>query len=277
MNNIQKCILSIFKEVSQICSNNKIPYYAIGGTCLGAVRHKGFIPWDDDLDIAIPIEYYDSFLRSIRKSLSAKYYILTPSDSQHYHSLWVKVCDSRTAFIEKSEYKYPDSYKGVFIDIMPISGIPKTRLRRKIFCLLLIFLDRSNNILRFCRDAKKSKRYTIYLPYLILSYIIPYNFFSNVYYKLLKTQPLYDSIITGYVWYTCWLNRLIFPTSWFKNAIDIPFENTTISCPKEYHDYLTLQFGDYMTPPPVNKRQTHSGIINLNKSFIDYQRSGIHE
>lgn len=270
MTDIQKVILTIFNEVSKICKSNDIPYYAIGGTCIGAIRHKGFIPWDDDLDIAIPIEYYDKFLNCAKEQLPKDYYVLSPSDAKHIHSLWTKVCDRRTTFIEETEYAYPDSYKGVFVDIMPISGLPETKICRKTFCSLLKFLDRSNNILRFCKDAPLKKRYSMYLPFLILSYILPFDFFSKLFYKIIRQRPFFKSSYTGYVWYTCWLKRLIFPTGWFKVNVEMPFEDTVISCPKNYHEYLTFQFGDYMTPPPVEKRMTHNGLVDIQKPYQEY-------
>lgn len=275
MNDVQKCILSIFKEVVKVCDNNNISYYAIGGTCIGAIRHKGFIPWDDDLDIAIPIEQYVFFLECAKKELPVGYCVKMPSDTQHYQSLWAKVCDNRTTFIEESEYNYPDSYKGVFVDIMPISGVPNSKITRSLFCSWLFFLDRSNHILRFCCSSNEKKRKLKYFPYFILTHLVSFHFFSDLFDKELRRHPFYESQMTGYVWYTCWLKRLVFPTNWFGEGVIIQFEDTTIKCPSEYKRYLQFQFGEYMTPPPIGERQTHSGIVDLQTPFGKYARSGI--
>ena len=112
MTETQKVILSIFKEISGICARHNIPYFAIGGTCIGAVRHQGFIPWDDDLDIAVPIEHFDFLLDCLRKEIPSDLYVIDSHDHMHYHYVWAKVCDKNTTFIEKSEYRYKDAYKG---------------------------------------------------------------------------------------------------------------------------------------------------------------------
>lgn len=275
MNDVQKCILSIFKEVAKVCEENNIPYYAIGGTCIGAIRHNGFIPWDDDLDIAIPIEFYDRFLDLAKNNLPKEYYVITPSDNHHYHTLWAKVCDNRTTFIEESEFDYLDSYKGVFVDIMPISGVPSSRLLRLFFRHWLLFLDRSNRILRFGNSSNKKIRYTKYLPYTLLSHFVPFHFFSDLFYKELKKHLFYESKMTGYVWYTCWLKRLVFPSDWFRKGVLVQFEDTTINCPSEYKKYLQFQFGDYMTLPPIDKRQIHSGIVDLTIPYYKYTKKDV--
>jgi len=275
MTDVQKVILSIFENVTRICSTHNIPYYAIGGTCIGAVRHHGFIPWDDDLDIAIPIEFYDDFIKIAKKELPFEYEVLTPDSYQHYNALWAKVCDKRTTFIENNEYSYRDSYKGVFVDVMPISGIPDSKIGSFLFCKRLQYLDRFNHILRFSPLAPRSKRYSKYLPFIILSKILPFKFFSNIFIRLLQQYPFYKSSQTGYVWYTCWLDRLKFPTTWFGEGFEMPFETSPIKCPKKFHEYLTFQFGDYMTLPPENKRQVHMGFVDLNTPYTEYQKKGL--
>ena len=124
MNDLQKKILDIFKTVSQLCKKNNIDYYAIGGTCIGAIRHRGFIPWDDDLDIAIPIEQFDRFKSIMNTQLPDNLYLYDCESKKEYRQLFCKVCDKSTTFIEETEKEYPDVYKGVYIDIMPLSGVP---------------------------------------------------------------------------------------------------------------------------------------------------------
>ena len=123
MTDLQKRILDIFREVRDILDRNGITYFAIGGTCIGAVRHGGFIPWDDDLDIAVPIEQFGRMLDLLKAELPPHLELYTGAERKHYRYIFVKVTDNRTTFIEKTEIGYPDAYKGVFIDIMPISGV----------------------------------------------------------------------------------------------------------------------------------------------------------
>ena len=263
MTSVQTVILQIFKEIDSICKKNDILYYAVGGTCIGAIRHGGFIPWDDDLDIAIPIEDYDRFLKIAEKELPNYLYIYSSNDIEHYHYCWAKICDSRTTFLEKRQYCYKDSYKGVFVDIMPISGVPTNRIKREYFIKKLRLLSSLNNIRRFPVLLFYRKVLKVFLR------AFPFNTFSKKYINALKKYPFADSEYTGYTWSTN-LNKLIFPTSWFAEGQRIPFEDTTINCPLKYHEYLSYQFGDYMTPPPIEKQETHDGIIDLSKSFTYY-------
>ena len=131
MNDLQKKILDIFKAVAKICKDHDITYYAIGGTAIGAVRHQGFIPWDDDLDIAIPIEQYDRFIEIARRELPEGLTVMTPVDIEHYASFFIKVVDTRTTLIENYAKAFPDAYYGVFVDIMPLAGVPAPGKERK--------------------------------------------------------------------------------------------------------------------------------------------------
>lgn len=261
MTEVQKVILSIYKEIKKICDAHKINYYAIGGTCIGTIRHKGFIPWDDDIDIAIPIEQYDLFLQFARTELPNYLYVLTCDDAIHYPNGFAKICDNRTMFIMRSSLYYPDSYKGVFVDIMPISGIPVCRIPRLLFCKRIKLLGWLNI----------KRRYGSGLIQFILK-AFPFNFFSSHWIRLLRMHPFKKSKITGYVWWPSWIELLVFPTSFMGDPIELKFEDTTMKCPREYHNYLSFQFGDYMTLPPLEKQITHHGFIDLNNSFKYYQK-----
>ena len=140
MNTVQNRILKIMLVVDEICKRNNLTYYAIGGTCIGALRHKGFIPWDDDLDIAVPIEEWDRFWNIMKTELPSEYGIYSGSNIRHYRYIFNKIHDTGTSFIEQSEVKYPDAYKGIFIDVMPIAGIPETKSKRE-RCQLVYYLQ----------------------------------------------------------------------------------------------------------------------------------------
>ena len=270
MNEVQRIILSIFDEVSSICNENHIPYYAIGGTCIGAIRHKGFIPWDDDLDIAVPIEYYDKLLSLLSKDLHEPLYVYSSKEVKHYKYIWAKVCNRETSFIEKVDYPYKDAYKGIFVDIMPISGVPRSPFLRFIFRTKLKILHSLNKIVRFESSVggRKSKIISIISKTLLRLY--PFYHFSESYFKLINRYPIYKSDFTGYVWSAQSIDRLVFPTSFFGEGIEMQFEDTKIHMPSEYHSYLSFQFGNYLELPPVEKRAIHDGIVDTDKSFVYY-------
>lgn len=269
MNTVQKIILDIYKEVSKICLSNNIPFYAIGGTCLGAVRHKGFIPWDDDLDIAIPIEYWDYFITLLKENLPENLYVYDSENIKSYHYIWLKVCNKNTTFIEKSQYEHKDAWKGIFIDIMPISGVPIRS--RKSFIKKLQILNSLNIYLRFASEPGSIKRLIGRMPFRFLSKILPFQYFSRRYLRILKKNPFYKFIDTGTVWDSNWLPKFIFPIEYFGKGKEILFEDTTIIVPEQVDKYLIQQFGDYMKIPPENERQIHDGIVDPIRPYSYYE------
>lgn len=262
MNNLQKVIYNIYKEVLIVCDRHDIPFYAIGGTCIGAIRHNGFIPWDDDLDIAIPIEHFDSFIRYAKEELPKHLYVLTPKSMVHYPNHFIKVCDDRTTFVMESSLKYRDSYKGVFVDVMPISGIPKKALSRFVFIWTLRCLDVLNNTRRYGSGVVSS-----------LLKVFHFDLFSSLYHKILWKHPFYSSQFTSFTWFPSFLNRGVFETKYFGIPKPHLFEDTVMMVPCNYHEYLTFQFGDYMVIPDTTDQETHGGLIDLNISYKKYQES----
>ena len=270
MTEVQQVILSIFKEIDAICRKHGIPYFAIGGTCIGAIRHQGFIPWDDDLDIAIPIEHFDRFLEIAGRELPDSLYVYTGDQTRHYHYVWAKVCDKRTAFIEASEYRYEDAYKGIFVDVMPISGVPAEPRKQKVFVKRLYCYNYLNGLARFPIDA--SARGLNRLSKVVIKAIcslMPMGYFSKKYLRILKKHPFQSAEYTGYTWSSN-LGKLVFPVSWFSDGVDMAFEDTAIRCPSDYHRYLTAQFGDYMTPPSREAQAVHSGVVDVRHPYPYY-------
>lgn len=276
MNAIQKCIISIYSEVIAICEKNNIPYYAIGGTCIGAVRNGGFIPWDDDLDIAVPIEEFGRLKKLLSDCLPNYLKIYDCDNIKKYHYIWMKVQDTRTTFIQNTLKRYPEAYGGVFVDIMPISGVPTDPKERKDFINKIKLYRIFNNVRRFpfCKqDSKKGKLASALLKLPLSPF--KYNYFSDKYMSLLRKYPLMDAKEVGYVWSPQDIERWYFPKEWFGDTVELPFEDVSIRCPIKYHEYLTKQFGDYMTPPPVEQQKAvHDGFVDLEHPYSDYQ-SGI--
>jgi lipopolysaccharide cholinephosphotransferase len=266
MTPVQQRILSIFRCVAEVCAREGIPYYAIGGTCLGAVRHKGFIPWDDDLDIAVPVEDYERLLSALSKTLPPHLFVYSHTTVHHYHYVWAKVCDRNSTFIERVDRDFPDAYKGVFVDIMPLSGVPVPGAARRRFYRRLPRFQLLNDIRRFGMTTGGRK-----VPLLgwLLS-VFPVDTFSKGYLRVLKGQPYRGSAFTGYVWHHDTVRRLTFPSSWFGEGCELPFEDMQIRCPADPGAFLGAMYGDYMTLPPEEKRVVHLGLVELDKPFSEY-------
>lgn len=135
MNDLQKCQLEILKEFIRVCTKHHLQYYLVGGTCLGAVRHQGFIPWDDDIDVAMPRKDYDLFI-TMQDQMKPPYFIQTYRSDPNYIYNYAKVRDSSTTFIE-NYFACHQINHGVWIDVFPLDGISErdeayAKFKRKI-------------------------------------------------------------------------------------------------------------------------------------------------
>ncbi len=274
MSEIQEKILDIYNSVRELCDRNGIIYFAIGGTCIGAIRHKGFIPWDDDIDIAIPIEDYERFISLCKDELPKNLSYCSGLEQLHNFTLFYKIMDTETTFIEDAIKEYPDVYRGVFIDVMPLAGLPANKIKRKLFIIKLRILATFNSYRRheFSKTKEKwwKKAFLIILRPIIFSF--PFNFFYIRYYKELKKHPTKTSESVGYTWSPNRLYKLTFSMKAFSDIVEMPFEDTTMKCPIGYEEFLSTMFGNYMQLPPENKRVSgHTGYVDLNKPFSYYK------
>ncbi len=280
---IQQQILNLFSVFRDICKRHNLTYFAIGGTCLGAVRHKGFIPWDDDMDVAMPYEDYKAFIEIACKELPSHYALLLPQCSQHWEQAFIKLHNTQTTFIELSRACYPDAYVGVFLDIMPLYGLPNKSWQQKYYAFLANIFIHQNKLFRYSwRQAISWSEKLIWCTTLLERLTSkPFDYFvhrieitmgklkfnnSN---KILfgwRKQPFLPWHHTNY--------KQVFYYKDFASSIEVPFENTTIAIPIGYDNYLKMDFGDYMKLPPVEKRNPghQTAIIDLERPYSYYQR-----
>lgn len=277
---IQKKILEIFIEIDKVSVANNLRYYAIGGTCLGAVRHHGFIPWDDDLDIAMPREDYERLKKIVQEQFPPHLKLIDVNQGEHYHCMFMKIHNINTTFIEKGMSEYSDRYSGIFVDIMPLDGIPNETWRRKIYFFRLLQLGRLDWYRKYgynrkLNEGKSKKRILIeqIICFFIMRYPIHY-----FYMKYMKLQKKYDYNTSKSLCYT-WSRRaskVIFPKEDFDDYILLPFENVQMRCPVGYDNFLKTLFGDYMKLPPKDKQIPchETDILDLERPFTYYLKEG---
>ena len=254
------------------CSKHNIRYFATGGTAIGAVRHKGVIPWDDDIDVVMIREDYDRFL-SIKKELNgSSYRVIDPSDIGYYLP-FAKFVDINTTIWETCEHEF---LLGVYIDIFPLNHVTGNLKSIKEF---------QNKYLLSCRKhfggykklfTKEVIKYTLSHPSIISSWLerlFIYKPFKRYYsrkfweYENLLKESKGDYLLNYYTQYK--MEKELFNPKWFDDLIRLPFEDTEINMMAGYHDFLTQLFGDYMTPPPTDKQVTHHScyFMDLKKRW----------
>ena len=141
---LQLKILDIVKDIDKVCRENEIDYYIIYGSAIGAVRHKGFIPWDDDFDIGMTYDNYIKFLNICEQQLDkSKYYVQTPEKEENYYLSFSKIRDITTTLIEEGN-KDIDIVRSVYVDVFPLVGVPNNKLKEKVLKINRAFMLSAN-------------------------------------------------------------------------------------------------------------------------------------
>lgn len=262
---LKRTELDILKDFISICRKYNLPYFATGGTAIGALRHQGFIPWDDDIDVCMLREDYDRFMEVAPKEMGDRYIFMTTETEKKYPLMFGKMVKRNTRFVEDA-YQQTDYPLGIFIDIFPYDKTPEDEtLRRKwqkktwriarIHVLTLIPNPKlpegtgrikkgilksacrcAHYLLKLCRmDAKKT---------------------ASWYLKWATSCPEPESDLYIDYSYLTGENLMIRKKEAFP-TIEVPFEDTTVSVVKNYDAFLRPEYGDYMQLPPEEERHNH--------------------
>ena len=249
----QKIGLDMLLYVDKLCKDNNIKYMLGFGTALGAVRHKGFIPWDDDIDLFMLYDDYIKFIK-IASSNNDRYICLCfENGSEGYYHPIAKIIDTKTA-IEKPLHKIPND--GMWLDIWPIVNLPKNC---KHVCKKFCFYQKCARLASAKKWYKKSNIFSKFASRLAFWYckMMGYKHFLK---KCNKIYLKYRNKDTGYagVYSLIAKEKNQMPVSLYSDIIYVDFENHKLPIMKNYDYYLTKIYGDYMTPPPEDERETHS-------------------
>ncbi|MBQ0054811.1 MAG: LicD family protein [Synergistaceae bacterium] len=249
---VQLVQLDILKQVIKICEKYNITYFAAYGTLLGAVRHKGFIPWDDDVDLMMPRLEYERFCEIAKQELEYPYFLQINRTDPFYTMHIARVLNLETAHL----YPATDRRKpGLFIDIYPLDGIKHTDLfHRSIFKIKYRFYKYCAIDL-FHQDDYFGKGIKRTLGKFINKYFYHNQngaFFHEKQEKLYKETPY---AVTEYVViYHSWH---ILKKAWLKDVVLLDFEDIQLHCPIGYDALLKYMYGSYMIPLPKNQRYMH--------------------
>lgn len=266
----KELLVQILDKFLRFCKDNNLKCYLIAGTLLGAVRHNGFIPWDDDVDVMMPIDDFNRLMRITQNGkIDERYTISTPENNSLHMWPFIKVCDSKTVLtetgvVDRKHVEQQKKYYGVYIDVFPAYGLPNDEEERKAFQKALSMLHKNDIYAVRVMNRRKTDSYLLYTVRKIAYwfYRIPYRIKGNHYYvsetlRLINKYPLEESKYYGFdigIVPDCRAHSL---TTYLSEETTLKFE--TLTCPvlKEYDKILSNQYGNYMQLPPENERRIH--------------------
>lgn len=250
----QQHLLNIAKEFDRICTQHDIPYYMVYGTMLGAVRHEGFIPWDDDMDFGVPYEYYEELIDILEKELQYPYRCCTYKNNPAVMFNYFKIEDQSTLVDEYAIALPLEKKLGINIDVYPLNrcnlGNRYAEAIRKRTLLLNSFTRSKGNKTFHRKITKGILRFLLGGKPIYLQRSID---------KLLK--KVNDGNRIGNILGAGDQNTV--PVEWYGNGKRYQFENASFLGPENYHDYLSHIFCDYMTLPPEDERRPHTDLYYL--------------
>jgi len=261
---IQLTQLEIMKEIDVVCRKEGIDYFLCAGTALGAVRHKGFIPWDDDLDIMLPRNEYVRLMEKLKNELSDKFWLQTYETDSHYWQPFAKVRKRGTLYKEKGMESIPDEKCGIWVDIFPMDYAKKKdslSLRWARFWVKIISFTLRVQELKI-KNSSFSRRYA---PLIGVLRLCPSKILKMIQVNIMQSKgeraEYYVNLASTYE-----VNKETYPITWFCEAKRVPFEDTELPIAIGAHEYLQQLYGDYLQLPPEEKRKGHN-ISDITKIY----------
>ncbi len=271
MTDLQKKLLTLLDFFHNFCAENDLRYYAMGGTALGAMRHEGFIPWDDDIDVAMPRDDYERLKELVANKDTGIYEFEFPGENRDFVYTYGKMYDTTTTLIENTRYK---TKRGIFIDIFPLDGLAN---REPVAIKRFNFLKRKVNFIMtttcaWRKGRKLHKNLAIMLMRCIPQFIVNTKKLMLSFHKECQKKSFDEHVyVAPCAAIDYGAQRTVARHEWFGAPKEAKFENQIIFIPDMADEYLTALFGDWRTPPPPENQVTHHEfiMIDLNKSYKD--------
>ena len=241
----QKAQFELLKTFAEICRENGLQYFLIGGTLLGAVRHRGFIPWDDDIDVVMPEADYRHFL-SLKDTLPPHLAVQCQDTDEWYPFLFGKLCDTRYPY----DTAMPHGPLGLYIDIFPLSPLKKNSAFTRVKLNAIKVIDYILQIRTGWTKDIPYKNKIANLGFRLLNRL-PSKSLKSLQMRMIKQlRGTPDSNLLVSFGGAYKADKETFPKEWFSHHLDFPFEASEFSSPCGWHAYLSRNYGDYMTLPP---------------------------
>lgn len=252
LDEIKNLQLDILIKVADFCEKHSLTYFLAYGTLLGAIRHKGYIPWDDDIDIVMPREDYNKFIEMFNQEMKNTHFLaIAPFKG---NSTIIKVADTRT-YIKSIVYK-DRLKKGCYrtIDIFPLDGVPEDPQMYKEWHQKLHNIYYGYFRKQQAYNGNIKSRLSLFKAKLKNKAFLPKTSFKKKSEKLHNLYPYNSCKYVGAVESSANSPNNRFKKDWYNECIIVDFEGHKFRAPKNYHEILTTMYGNYMECPPVEKR-----------------------
>lgn len=261
LEHLQSVILSIVKDIDVLCRRNSIDYYLLGGSCIGAIRHGGFIPWDDDLDIIMTRASYERFLSVCRQQLDQEKYIIQEG-VRDWPLSFTKIRLRGTHLHEPEDDYASDEMHGIYVDVFFMDNVPDNPLLARMQYLLAKYYLCHQLSSRTYASTSLSKK-----ALMLMSAPMRIRFVRKAVVGFIDRFNSHDTRRLGFYYGRTRYGTSITPRDIYGKPVYVPFGDTELPVPEHWHEYLTQMFGDYMKLPPVEQRK---GLHLLSVDFGKY-------
>lgn len=265
---VQLAQLDIAKEIKRVCTENQIDYFLDSGSLLGAVRHRGFIPWDDDMDFGMTYEAYQKFIKIAPQKLGDLFFLQTWESDDYYPFPYCKVLKIGTEYVE-DVFENSKKRNELFVDIFPYYPFPNSpQIQRKqkntiLFCRYILNTQAGMMPwVHWDNFVRRVLAWFKYLPFIFLSKFADRKRVIKKYKQALRlslNQESYSLFSTGSTRYDTW----VIPDACVKSYTNLKFEDTYFKAPADYRLYLESTYGDYMKLPPENERNKGHQVVRI--------------
>lgn len=260
----QKVLLSMLKDFDAVCEKHDIHYILFAGTALGAVRHHGFIPWDDDADVIMLRCDYERFFECAAKDFDAEKYYVQREFSSHWPMQFSKLRLNNTACMEKYYPKDPEIHQGIYIDIFPCDNLSDSKAVGKLqFSASKIVIAKALYARGYETDSIIKKCFMQFCRLLPLE---PFRKFC------VRSKDSGSEMVHSFLAASKRYKKSVFPREWFEKTVRVPFEDTKLPVSCHCAEMLAELYGDYLKIPPPEERKCkeHAAILDTEHSYTQY-------